>query len=118
MPLRTTSSESVPLKATPEDVAPALFSCPAAPDERAELVRRLRVIDERTGLDHLRNQAADMLERDERSALPMWLVKFDGKPQAAYSRKVQADVYSSGFSHPEAIEIVAGQFLPSERSGG
>ena len=105
------SGTDSPSRALPNNPAPA------APDERAELVRRLRVIDERTGLDHLRNQAADMLERDERSALPMWLVKFDGKPQAAYSRKVQADVYSSGFSHPEAIEIVAGQFLPSERNG-
>lgn len=59
--------------------------------------------------------------REARSKRPeggmsMWLVKFDGKPQAAYSRKVQAEVYAGGFSHPDKIEILEGLFLP-QRDG-
>ena len=48
----------------------------------------------------------------------MWLVMFDGVPQAAYPRKVQAEVYASGFSHP--CEIVYGRFASADslRDGG
>jgi hypothetical protein len=47
------------------------------------------------------------------SGEPYWLVKFDGKAQAAYPRKVQAEVYGSGFSHADKVEIIEGRFVVS-----
>ena len=39
---------------------------------------------------------------------PLFLVYFDGSPRAAYPRRLQAEVYSSGFSRK--AEIVEGTF--------
>lgn len=45
------------------------------------------------------------------AAQKMWLVEFDGQPQAAYPRMVQAEVYASGFSR--AAKIIEGTFAVS-----
>jgi hypothetical protein len=42
------------------------------------------------------------------SECSLFLVICDGKPCAAYPRRLQAEVYASGFSKP--VEIVAGIF--------
>ena len=88
-------------------------------DAARKLADRLReavtVLDEpfhRPAIEALLNEAADALASPLYvGGSPMWLVKFDGKPQAAYSRKVQAEVYSSGFSHLDKIEVVEGVFI-------
>lgn len=46
-------------------------------------------------------------------SLPMWLVKFDGEPHAAYPGALQAETYASGFSSKDKVEIVAGAFIDS-----
>ena len=50
-------------------------------------------------------------KRNECTAPPpcsLFLVICDGEPRAAYPRRLQAEVYASGFSKP--VEIVAGIF--------
>jgi len=41
------------------------------------------------------------------------LVLNNGKPQAAYPRKVQAEIYASGFSKNEGVKIISGTFTPN-----
>lgn len=42
----------------------------------------------------------------------LWLTLLDGKPCAAYPRKVQAEVYGSGFSETAKLSMVEGDFYP------
>lgn len=52
--------------------------------------------------------ALEALARPE-AGTPMWLVMMHGEPQAAYPRKVQAEIYASGFS--KTTEVLAGRFV-------
>ena len=44
--------------------------------------------------------------------MKLFLVEMNGVPSAAYPRRVQAEVYASGFSSDKGIKIIEGVFKP------
>lgn len=56
-----------------------------------------------------RSQAASTAPAD-RNAIQMTLVMRNGEPHAAYPRRKQAEVYASGFSGNEGLELIDGAF--------
>ncbi|MDZ4202065.1 MAG: hypothetical protein U1C96_07995 [Gallionella sp.] len=46
------------------------------------------------------------------------LVLNNGKAQAAYPRKLQAEIYASGFSKNDGVKIISGTFTPNVEGNG
>lgn len=58
-------------------------------------------------------QFVEAVRKWRQEGTELHLVTNNGKPQAAYARRLQAEIYASGFSKNDGVEIITGIFTPN-----